>query len=159
MAFCEKCGAQVAEGAAFCPSCGAARGAGAAKPAGPGSAPGASGLDEHVAGLLCYVLGWVTGLVFFIIDRRPFVRFHAAQSLVTFGGLHLIYFVLGMFFGMSWFLGAGPGLAGGALAIALFSIIRLAALVAWILCMIKAFQHERFKLPLLGDIAENIAGK
>ena len=38
-------------------------------------------------GLLCYVLGWVTGLIFFFIDKRPFVRFQAAQSIVVFGGL------------------------------------------------------------------------
>ena len=44
-----------------------------------------SGLEENVAGLLCYVLGWVTGLIFFLIDKRPFVKFHAAQSIVHVG--------------------------------------------------------------------------
>ena len=49
-----------------------------------------TGLDENVAGLLCYVLGWVTGIIFFLIDKRPYVRFHAAQSIVVFGGLHIL---------------------------------------------------------------------
>jgi len=57
-----------------------------------------SGLSENVAGLLCYVLGWVTGLIFYFIDKRPFVRFHAAQSIVVFGGLTIIRIVLSMLF-------------------------------------------------------------
>ena len=44
---------------------------------------GTSGIDEKVAGLLCYVLWWITGLIFFLIDKRPFVRFHAMQSIIT----------------------------------------------------------------------------
>ena len=51
-------------------------------------------MDENVAGLLCYSLGWVTGLIFYLVDKRPFVRFHAAQSMVVFGGLHIIYYIL-----------------------------------------------------------------
>ena len=47
-----------------------------------------TGLSENVAGLLCYILGWITGLIFLLIDKRPFVRFHAAQSIVVFLGLH-----------------------------------------------------------------------
>ena len=53
-----------------------------------------SGLSENVAGLLCYLLGWVTGLIFYFTDKRPFVRFHAAQSIVVFGGLMIIRMVL-----------------------------------------------------------------
>ena len=55
-------------------------------------------MDENVAGLLCYSLGWVTGLIFLLIDKRPFVRFHAAQSLVVFGGLHIVYYILSTIF-------------------------------------------------------------
>jgi uncharacterized membrane protein len=68
-----------------------------------------SGLSENVAGLLCYVLGWITGLVFFLIDKRPYVRFHAAQSLVVFGGLHILRIVLAMMFRVSWWFGGGIG--------------------------------------------------
>jgi hypothetical protein len=86
MPHCTKCGANVADNAAFCPSCGAT--VGAASPSGP-AVSSQSGLAENVAGLLCYVLGWITGLIFFLTDKRPFVRFHAAQSIVVFGSLRL----------------------------------------------------------------------
>src|SRR5271170_1046382 len=99
MPHCTKCGASVAENAAFCPSCGAAQ---AAAPAMSAPTPIQAGPVEHsqmaenVAGLLCYLLGWVTGLIFYFIDKRPFVRFHAAQSIVVFGGLTVIRIVLAM---------------------------------------------------------------
>jgi len=56
------------------------------------------GMAENVAGLLCYVLGWVTGIIFFLIDKRPYVRFHAAQSIIVFGGLHVLNIVVGIIF-------------------------------------------------------------
>ncbi len=114
-------------------------------------------MEENVAGLLCYVLGWITGLVFLLIDKRPFVRFHAAQSLVTFGGLHIIHIVLGLAIGGSLF--AGGFFGTWSLLAAIARLVGLIGLVAWILCMVKAFQHEHFKLPIVGDVAENIAGK
>ena len=154
MPFCAKCGAQVAPGAAFCPGCGAAQ---SASPQGGAQAAGGTGMEENVAGLLCYALGWITGLIFFLIDKRPFVRFHAAQSLVTFGGLHVIHIILAFAIGGSIFVGGFFGF--GSLLGIILSILNLIGLIAWILCMVKAYQHERFKLPVIGDIAENIAGK
>ena len=65
----------------------------------PYPATASSGLSENAAACLSYALGWITGIIFYLIDRRPYVRFHAAQSIVTFGGLHLIRIVLGMIFG------------------------------------------------------------
>ena len=59
-----------------------------------------SGLPENIAALLSYVLGWITGLVFLLIDKRPYVRFHAAQSIVVFLGLQILQAVLGPIFGM-----------------------------------------------------------
>ena len=96
MPHCTKCGAMVADNAGFCPNCGAAQ-------AGTGGVASSSvmtqtGMKENVAGLLCYVLGWVTGLIFFFIDKRSFVQFHAKQSIVIFGGLQLIGVVVGMAF-------------------------------------------------------------
>ena len=152
MAFCAKCGTQVADGTTFCPNCGAPQ---AGAPAGGGATAG-TGMAENVAGLLCYVLGWITGLIFFLIDKRPFVRFHAAQSMVTFGALHVLSIVLGFVLGASMFVG---GMGGFGVGIMVIWLINLACLVLWVLCMVKAYQSERFKLPLAGDIAENIAGK
>jgi uncharacterized membrane protein len=154
MAFCSSCGSDVA-GAAFCPKCGAAQGAAAAS-APVGGAPVASptaGLEENVAGLLCYVLGWVTGLIFFVIDKRPFVKFHAAQSIGLSVGLIVVYIVIGFLFAMMHFMSMGF------LALAIYPLLGLAVFVLWIFLMYKAYQHEEFKLPFIGDIAKNMAGK
>jgi uncharacterized membrane protein len=154
MAFCSACGSEVG-GAAFCPKCGAAQGAAAAT-APVGGAPVASptaGMEENVAGLLCYVLGWVTGLIFFLIDKRPFVRFHAAQSIGLSIGLIVVYIIVGFAFGMLSFAHLGI------LALALYPILGLVVFALWIFMMYKAYQHEKFKLPLIGDLAENMAGK
>jgi uncharacterized membrane protein len=158
MAHCTKCGAGLADGAAFCAACGAAQtGAPAAGPAPIQNTPSVQPqMAENVAGLLCYVLGWITGLIFYFVDKRPFVRFHAAQSIVVFGGLHIIYFVLGAFFGMSLLTG---GLGGFTVAFALFRIIDLVGLVLWILLMIKAYQGDRFRIPIAADFAEKLFGK
>ena len=153
MAFCSACGSDVG-GAAFCPKCGAAQGAAAATaPAGGAAvAPATSGLEENVAGLLCYILGWVTGLIFFLIDKRPFVKFHAAQSIALSIGLIVVYIAIGFVFGMLSFAHLGI------LAFALYPLIGLLVFVLWIFLMYKAYQHEKFKLPFIGDIAEKMAG-
>lgn len=149
MAFCTSCGAEVS-GAAFCPKCGAKQGE-APSPA-PAVAVSSDGLAENVAGLLCYVVGWVTGIIFLLIDKRPFVKFHAAQSIVVFGGLTVLRIGLGMTL-------ATGGLFGFGLWGIIITLINLATLVLWILLMLKAYQHELFKVPIAAGIAESIASK
>jgi uncharacterized membrane protein len=159
MAHCTKCGAAIAENAAFCGSCGSAQSAAPSAGSAPppaAAAPVQSQMAENVAGFLCYILGWITGLIFYFIDKRPYVRFHAAQSIVLFGGLHIIYIVLGMFLGFSLFAGGWTGFSFGW---ALYGLLDLAAFILWILLMIKAYQGERFRVPIAADIAEKIFGK
>ena len=146
MAFCSACGADVG-GAAFCPKCGANQSASAVV-----AAPSSEGLAENVAGLLCYAGVWITGILFLLIDKRPFVKFHAAQSIVVFGGLMILRIGVAMIIGFSGLLGFGLWAAVGAL-------IGLASFILWILLMVKAFQHELFKVPIAAGIAEGIAGK
>src|SRR5215470_5422457 len=111
MAFCKACGQDIGN-ANFCPKCGANQSA-AATPAPAVSAPSTEGLAENVAGLLCYVLGWLTGIIFLLIDKRPFVKFHAAQSIVVFGGLMVVRSALVFMQGMAGFVGWGfVGLLG-----------------------------------------------
>jgi uncharacterized membrane protein len=153
MAHCTKCGAAVVENAAFCPSCGAPQEAAPVVATGAGAQ---SGMAENVAALLSYVFGWVTGLIFYFIDKRPFVRYHAAQSIVLFGGLHLVMFVLGMFFGLSILAGGFVGFSFGYVA---FHLVELVVFILWILCMIKAYQGERYRVPVVADLAERIFGK
>ncbi len=100
MAFCKSCGQDIGT-ANFCPKCGASQSTAAASVAAP-IAASTEGLAENVAGLLCYALGWVTGLIFLLIDKRPWVKFQAAQSIAVFGGLTIIR--IGLLF-MSHFLG------------------------------------------------------
>jgi uncharacterized membrane protein len=148
MAFCKACGQEIGA-ATFCPKCGASQGT-AAAPAAVPAAPAASpteGLQENVAGLLCYLLGWVTGIIFLLIDKRPWVKFQAAQSIVVFGGLTVLRIALA-------FMG---GLFGGFFGWGLSSILALVGVILWIMLMVKAYQHETFRVPIVADIADSIA--
>jgi len=99
-----------------------------------------TGLDENVAGLLCYVLGWLTGLVFLLVEKdSEFVKFHAMQSLVVFLGITVLSIALGVIPYIGWVIS---------------SIIGLIGLILWIVLMIKAYQGERWKVPVAGDFAE-----
>ena len=88
----------------------------------------------------------------FIIDKRPFVKFHAAQSIAMSVGLMVVYFALGIVFAMLHFVSMGF------LALAIWPLLGLLVFVLWIFMMYKAYQHEKFKLPIIGDIAEKMAG-
>ena len=93
-------------------------------------------MEENIEGALCYLLGWVTGLIFYLIEKdNEFVRFHARQSILTF----LPLFILGIV--VSWipFLGW---------------VIGLLTFILWLVLMIKAYQGNKFKLPVVGNIAE-----
>jgi uncharacterized membrane protein len=151
MAYCTNCGAAVPDHATFCQKCGQRQ-----NPA-TTSAPARSGLSENTAALLSYVLGWLTGLIFLLIDKRPYVRFHAAQSLVTFGALSIARIVLGLIFGVGWWFGGHAGVRHLGFGLPLLSLLGLLTFLVWIVCMVKAYQGQRFKLPLAGDIAESIA--
>ena len=167
MPHCTKCGTQVPANAQFCPNCGQTQPAVPVQPAAwqpPAAATGA-GMSENTAATLSYVLGWLTGIIFFLIDKRPYVRFHAAQSIVTFGGLHIIRVVLAMIFGFGFFFGGGYGhwgygtLGGIGIGLVLISLLGLLTFVLWIVCMIKAAQGSRFMVPIAGEIAQNLAGQ
>ena len=162
MPHCTKCGAEVAATAQFCQACGQPQPAAAPGPYPPAATQG--GLSENAAACLSYVLGWLTGIIFFLIDKRPYVRFHAAQSIVTFGGLHIIRIVLAMIFGVGFFFGGHGHWSGGAMGsfgvgLALLAAFGLLTFILWIVCMIKAGSGSRFALPISGPIAQNLAGQ
>jgi uncharacterized membrane protein len=115
-----------------------------------------TGLAENVAGSLCYVLGWVTGLIFFLVDKRPYVRFHAAQSIVVFGALHVIRIILGSIFGFGLFFG---GFGSWSMGVLLGELVGLITVILWILLMVKAYQGERYRVPFAADFADSIFGK
>jgi uncharacterized membrane protein len=102
-----------------------------------------TGLDPKVAGLLCYLLVWITGIIFLILEKEDkFVRFHAWQSIITFGAITIISIILSFIPIVGWILGW---------------IIWVASIILWIVLMYKAYQGEKFKLPVIGDIAEKQA--
>ena len=101
-------------------------------------------LDENIASLLCYLLTWITGLIFYLVEKEnKMVRFHALQSIITFLPLMIIYWIVGAIF---WWSGIGYILS---------ILIGLLIFILWIVLMIKAYQGERYKLPIVGDIADN----
>jgi uncharacterized membrane protein len=113
-------------------------------------------MSENIAAMLSYVLVWVTGLIFYFIDKRPFVRFQATQSIVLFGGWHVVMFFLTILFSVSVFGGA---VAGASFGLLLYYVLQLIGFVLWIACMIKAYQGLRFRVPVAADLAEKIFGK
>ncbi len=95
-----------------------------------------TGLDENVAGFLCYLFGFITGIVFLMVEKESrFVKFHAMQSTITFLGL----FVIILLFGGIPFIGA---------------LIFIFTLILWLVMMIKALQGKRYLLPIVGKMAE-----
>lgn len=104
-----------------------------------------TGLAENVAGLLCYVLGWISGIIFIILEpENKFVRFHAFHSIIVFGILSLV----GIVFSPIPLL--GPVISWVAWVV---------GFILWIVLMVMAAQGKKYKLPWAGDLAEKWAGK
>jgi uncharacterized membrane protein len=111
----------------------------------PGQYPAAgSGMSENVASGLSYVFTWLTGLIFFLVDRRPEVRFHAMQAIA---------------FGLLWTLVAVVRPYMPFPIDALLGVLWVVFFVFWIILMIQGFQGRHYKLPVIGDFAEQQAGR
>ena len=151
MAFCRSCGQDIGA-SSFCPKCGANQNAAAVPAAAPAAFP-TEGIEENIAGLLCYVAGWLSGLIFLLIDKRPFVRFHAVQAIGYNIAVVVVYFAVAFSFVMLHFLHLGF------LGIAAYPLLGILIFGFWIFLMYKAYQHEKFMLPVIGNIAEGMAGK
>jgi uncharacterized membrane protein len=94
-----------------------------------------TGLPRNTAASLSYVLGWLTGIVFLLLEKDPFVRFHAMQSVVVFGGLT----ILALLPVVGWVLSP---------------LIMIVAFVLWLVLIFKAYQGEEFVLPVVGEFAK-----
>lgn len=96
----------------------------------------ALGLPRNTTAALAYVLGWLSGLVVFLVEKEDkFVRFHALQAIVIFGFFNVVVMVPLI----GWMLSP---------------LVMILGLVTWILCLVKAYQGEKFKLPVVGDFVE-----
>jgi uncharacterized membrane protein len=101
-----------------------------------------TGLSPNIAGLLCYVGIWISGIIFLVLEQKnKFVRFHAAQSIVAFGTLTVAGIILGLL-----------PVVGDAFS----TIIGIIGFIVWIIMIIKASNGEWYKLPWAGDVAEKI---
>ncbi len=104
-----------------------------------GKETSSTGLEENVAGFFCYLLGFITGIIFLVVEKKSsFVKFHAMQSTITFLSLFIISFILGFI----------PIIG------LLVYPIWILSLILWLLLMIKALQGKRYSLPIVGKMAE-----
>ena len=96
-------------------------------------------ISENVAALIAYLFSWLSGLIIFLLEKESrFVRFHALQSLIFFGAMSLILGILGRIPVVGWVF----ALVGG---IATFGF--------WIIGMVKAYQGELYRFPIVGNFA------
>jgi uncharacterized membrane protein len=161
MANCVKCGATLAEGANFCISCGttvaaadAAPAPGAA-PAGGGAAPAASsgGLTSNVAGALAY-LTIIPAIIFLVADpykNDRFVKFHAFQCLFLAASTFVLYVVVGIF--------SVIPIIGWIIGLLLLPLMGLAIFALVVFTAYKAYNNQKFMIPVIGKLAEQQASK
>ena len=160
MAACAKCGTALAEGATFCGSCGtavtaagAAPASGGAAPAGAPAAAGSSGLSSNVAGALAY-LTIIPAIIFLVADpykQDRFVRFHAFQCLFLAAGAFVIYFCLGIF--------AIIPVIGWIVGLLLIPLVGLTIFATVVFSAYKAYNNEKFMIPVIGKLAAEQAAK
>ncbi len=101
--------------------------------------------NENLMGAVAYLLGFITGIVLLLIEKQSkFVRFHAMQSTILFGGLFIINVGLGFIPLLGWLAGLFLSLLG---------------FILWIVCLWKAFQGEMYKVPYVGNLAEKQLAK
>jgi uncharacterized membrane protein len=144
--FCTNCGTSIDEAAQFCPKCGAAaRGAaGTAASGGAVVVPVTSGLTDNVAGMLAYIT-IIPAIVFLVMapyNQNRFIRFHSFQCIFFWVALVVLHIVLMIIPFVGWVLSA---------------LLSVVGVVLWIILLLKAYQGQMWKLPVVGDIAEKQA--
>ena len=123
-----------------------------------------TGLDENVAALLSYVFGWVSGLIFFLIEKDSrLVRFHAMQSLLFNVLIGVVITVIWIVFAVLLLIVSQiSGVAStlfSLIATLVWVVISIGILIAWIMCLIKAYNRQYYKLPIIGNFAEKFSAK
>ena len=120
----------------------------------PAASQSSTGLDPKLAGLLCYILGIITGLIFFLIEKsNDVVRFHAAQSILFSGSMIVLWIILTIL----QFVILSISVSLGSIFSLLTMLLGLAVFVLWVVLLIKGYSGEKWKLPVIGDMAERMA--
>ena len=116
-----------------------------------------TGMDPKVAGLLCYLFGWVSGLIFYLIEKDDkSIRFHALQSILLSVAIFVVWVGIIIVFSIIALI-PGVNLALVVLSPLVFLVFGIGILVIWIMLMVRAYQGEMWKLPVIGNIAERNA--
>ena len=165
MAFCANCGASVAEGAGFCAACGKSVGAGA-QPAAvastgatvqPTATVQSSAMSSNVAAALSYVLGFITGIIFLVLEpykHDRFVRFHAMQSI--------FYSAACIVFSIAWSILVNIVMSitlwMAAVLTPLGLLLSLGFFVFWLYLMYQAYNNKEFRIPIIGALAAKQVG-
>ncbi len=142
MAFCSGCGTQIPDGTTMCPACSSKA------PAAPAST---GGLTDNVAGMLAYVT-IIPAIVFLVLEpynKSRFVRFHSFQNIffcVAWIALWIVLSIIGMIPVLGW------------ATLLIWPLVGLGGLIIWVVLLVKAYQGQMFKLPVIGDMAEKQAG-
>lgn len=101
--------------------------------------------NENLMAAVSYLLGFITGIILLLVEKQSrFVRFHAMQSTLLFGGLFVVNIALGFIPILGWLVGL---------------VLSFVAFILWIVLMWKAFQGEMYKVPYVGDMAEKQLAK
>jgi uncharacterized membrane protein len=143
MAFCNMCGAQIADGTTTCAAC---SGRAAVVPA-----VAAPGLADNVAGMLAYFT-IIPAIIFLVLEpynKSRFVRFHAWQSIFFNVAWWILWFGLRVVVHIPFL---------GFLTLLVWPLVGLGGFIVWIILLLKANQNQMFKLPVIGDLAQQQAG-
>ena len=149
--FCAKCGAPLAH-----PAAQPATGAGYAPPPPAAAVVQSSGMEENLASALCYLAGWITGVLFLVLapyNTNRTIRFQAFQSIFLAIAMIPVWIVVGI---VGAILAHIPVI--NIIAAFLFPLIGLAFFGLWIFLMFKAYNKEKIVLPIIGPLAEKQAG-
>jgi uncharacterized membrane protein len=115
-----------------------------------------TGVDARVSALLCYIAWWLSGLIFLVIEQRHRgVRFHAAQSMVLFGGLSIVMALLSAM-SVAMLLISGEAFAVVRL---LAELVWLLSVIIWLVVMIKTFNGDSVRIPGAAGLAARLAGE
>ena len=112
----------------------------------PKSPKTVTGLPENTEAALTYLLGWLSGLLFLLIEKdNQKIRFHALQSIVMFGVIPLVFIILGSF-------SLVPII--GWLLIPLLPLLWIAVFILWLVLIVKAYQGEQLEIPVVGKFVK-----